>query len=171
MYHFIICDDEQAQQLTNKMLLEQWADKQEVPIRITCFPSSEAFLFHYEEDKSADVLLLDIEMGNMDGVTLAKKVRSSNKEVQIIFITGYMDYILDGYEVEALHYLLKPVKSENLFPVLNRAIKRLAENEKVLLVRPDGESVRIPHYEIRYFEVAGNYVTFMRMVSTELRQL
>ena len=105
------------------------------------------------------MLLLDVEMGAMDGVTLAKQIRPGNKEVQIIFITGYMDYILDGYEVEALHYLLKPISSENLFPVLDRAVSRLAENEKVLLVRHNDESVRIPFYEIRYLEVMGNYVT------------
>ena len=159
MYHFVICDDDLSQQSINKKLLEQWTSEQKLPMRITIFSSAEAFLFHYEEDKSADVLLLDVEMGQMDGVALAKQIRSGNKEVQIIFITGYMDYILDGYEVEALHYLLKPVKSENLFPVLNRAVKRLEENTKILLVRQQDESVRIPHYEIRYFEVAGNYVT------------
>ena len=171
MYHFVICDDDLTQQQVNENLIKQWAVNEGIPVRTTLFSLAEAFLFHYEEDKSADVLLLDVEMGEMDGVTFAKKIRSGNRGVQIIFITGYMDYILDGYEVEALHYLLKPVKSENLFPVLNRAIKRLEENTKVLLVQLMDESVRIPHYEIRYFEVAGNYVTFMRMVSTELRQL
>jgi len=159
MYHFIICDDEQIQQCTNQTLVEQWAADRGIPIRITCFSSAEAFLFHYEEDKSCDVLLLDVEMGAMDGVTLAKKVRQGNKEVQIIFITGYMDYILDGYEVEALHYLLKPISSVDLFTVLDRAACRLAENTKVLLVRHHDESVRIPLYEIRYLEVMGNYVT------------
>ena len=159
VYHFIICDDELPQQQANRLLLEQWASEQEVQVRITCFPSAEAFLFYYEENKSCDVLLLDVEMGAMDGVTLARKIRSGNKEVQIIFITGYMDYILDGYEVEALHYLLKPVSTENLFPVLDRAVLRLAENEKVLLVRGNDESIRIPLYEIRYLEVMGNYVT------------
>jgi len=159
MYNFVICDDDLTQQQVNKNLLEQWASAHGLQIRIALFSSAEAFLFHYEDDKSADILLLDVEMGDMDGVTLARKIRAGNKEVQIIFITGYMDYILDGYEVEALHYLLKPVKSENLTPVLDRAIKRLADNTKVLLIKQQDESVRIPHYEIRYFEVMGNYVT------------
>ena len=159
MYNFIICDDELVQQQTNRLLLEQWAGDRGALIRTTCFPSAEAFLFYYEEDKSCDVLLLDVEMGAMDGVTLARKIRSGNKEVQIIFITGYMDYISDGYEVEALHYLLKPVSSKNLFPVLDRAVSRLKEIEKVLLVRCSDESIRIPLYEIRYLEVMGNYVT------------
>lgn len=159
MYHFIICDDEPTQRSENQNLLEQWAKNHNYPIKVTCFSSAEAFLFHYEDDKSADVLLLDVEMGEMDGVSLAKKIRSSNKEVQIIFITGYMDYILDGYEVEALHYLLKPISSANLFPVLDRAVDRLENNTKALLIRHSDASIRIPLYEIRYLEVAGNYVT------------
>jgi len=159
MYNFVICDDELVQQQANKILLEQWASDRGVSVRTICFPSSEAFLFHYEADKSCDVLLLDVEMGAMNGVTLARKVRSGNKEVQIIFITGYMDYILDGYEVEALHYLLKPVTAGNLFPLLDRAVSRLKDNEKVMLVRCGDESIRIPLYEIRYLEVVGNYVT------------
>ena len=159
MYHFVICDDEQAQQLRNKILIEQWAKARDIGVQITCFSSSEAFLFYYEDDKSADVLMLDVEMGTMDGITLARQIRSGNKEVQIIFITGYMDYILDGYEVEALHYLLKPISPTNLFPVLDRAVTRLTQNSKVLLVRQSDEQVRLPLYEIRYLEVMGNYVT------------
>lgn len=159
MFQFVICDDDQTQQFKNRTLLEQWAKERNVPVKITCFSSAEAFLFHYEDDKSADVLLLDIEMEKMDGVALARKIRASNKEVQIIFVTGYMEYILDGYEVEALHYLLKPISSESLFPVLDRAVVRLEQNSKILLVRHADGQVRIPLYEIRYIEVMGNYVT------------
>lgn len=74
--------------------------------------SAEKFLFHYADDKAWDILLLDIEMGAMDGVTMAKRVRQDNEAVQIVFITGYSDYIAEGYEVAALHYLMKPVNKD-----------------------------------------------------------
>lgn len=159
MYHFLICDDDPAQQETNQRLVWQFAKNKKIDLKLTCFSSAEAFLFHYDQDKSGDVLLLDIEMGKMDGVTLAKKIRQGNKEIQIIFITGYMEYILDGYEVEALHYLLKPIAATNLFPVLERALSRLKDNTKALFVKHQDEGLRIPHYEISYLEVMGNYVT------------
>ena len=95
----------------------------------------------------------------MNGVELAKKVREHNKEVQILFVTGYMDYISDGYEVEALHYLLKPVTKEKLFSVLDRARERMKKSEKALFLQGSDETVRIPYYEIRYVEVQHNYVT------------
>ena len=59
-----------------------------------------------KKEKDFDILLLDIEMGDMDGVTMAKKIRKDNETVQIVFITGYSDYIADGYDVQALHYLI-----------------------------------------------------------------
>ena len=123
------------------------------------FASAEDFLFQYAEKSDYDILLLDIEMGSMDGVTMAKTLRKDNDTIQIIFITGYSDYISEGYEVAALHYLMKPVKQEKLFSVLDRAVEKLAKNEKVLNFEMSGEMVRIPIYQIRYAEVFGNYVT------------
>ena len=58
------------------------------------FESAQAFLFHYEEHKDYDVLLLDIEMPGMDGVSMARAIRRENEAVQIAFITGYSDYIV-----------------------------------------------------------------------------
>ena len=126
---------------------------------IETFPSAEAFLFQYQEDKSYDILLLDIEMTGMDGVTMAKAVRREDETVQIIFLTGYSDYILEGFEVAALHYLMKPVDREKLFTVLDRAVEKLRKNERALTLELPGELVRVPLYEIRCLEVRQNYVT------------
>lgn len=69
------------------------------------FESAQAFLFHYEEHKDYDVLLLDIEMPGMDGVSMARAIRSENEAVQIVFITGYSDYISEGHDAAAgVHY-------------------------------------------------------------------
>ena len=91
-------------------------------------------------------------MGVMDGVAMARKLRRENKTVQIVFVTGYSDYIAEGYEVEALHYLLKPVKEEKLSAVLERAVEKLCKNEKVLNLENAGELLRIPVYQIRYID-------------------
>ena len=81
-------------------------------------------------------------MGAMDGVTMARKLRQDNQTVQIIFITGYADYISDGYEVDALHYLMKPIQEEKLFAVLDRAVTKLIKNEKVLnIISPSVKSI------------------------------
>jgi DNA-binding LytR/AlgR family response regulator len=159
MTKVIICDDESSERAYLSALTREWAAERGIAVRVTEYDSAEALLFAYEDDKAVDILLLDIQMKEMDGVTLAKRIRADNKEVQIIFVTGYMEYIADGYDVEALHYLLKPVTGEKLFAVLDRAKDKLARNERALFINRAGESVRIPLYEIRYIEVLHNYVT------------
>ena len=156
-YKIAICDDSAADIEYIQTLVREWAGEKSV--RIKGFSSAEAFLFHYEEEKDFDILLLDIEMAAMDGVSLAKRIRRDNEGVQIVFITGYSDYIADGYDVAALHYLLKPVKKEQFFQVLDRAAEKVKKNEKELLLKTPEGTVVMPVGEIRYLEVQQNYVT------------
>ena len=88
-----IVDDSRTDAGFVEELLVQWAADRHVVVQTEQFHSAESFLFRYAEDKAWDILLLDIEMGAMDGVTMAKKVRAQNEVVQIVFITGYSDYI------------------------------------------------------------------------------
>ena len=158
-YRIAICDDSMKDAEFVQSILYNWATERKETIRVDVFPSAESFLFRYEENKSYDILLLDIEMGAMDGVDLAKAVRRDNETVQIVFITGYSEYIAEGYEVAALHYLMKPVNTEKLYAVLDRALEKQRQNEKCLNLMLSGEMVRIPFYQIRYVDVQKNYVT------------
>ena len=158
-YNIAICDDSDADRQYISDIVSRWAEDRAHTVQISFFSSAENFLFHYADKTDYDILLLDIEMGAMDGVAMAKKLRLDNDTVQIVFITGYSDYISEGYEVAALHYLMKPVKEDKLFSVLDRAVDKLSKNEKVLNFEIGGEMVRIPVYQIRYADVSGNYVT------------
>lgn len=153
-----IVDDRQEDSGLLSGLVTEWAAKREIPLQSETFPSAEAFLFRWEERKF-DMLLLDVEMDGMDGVTLAKQVRREDEIVQLVFITGYSDYIAEGYEVAALHYLVKPVQKEKLFSVLDRAAEKLKRDQQVLDLEISGELVRLPLFELRYLEAAKNYVT------------
>ena len=158
-YRVAIVDDNTSDAKFIQGILNNWADQRQANIQVEVFPSAEAFLFRFAEDKEWDILLLDIEMGAMDGVTMAKRVRQDNEAVQIVFITGYSDYIAEGYEVAALHYLMKPVNREKLLTVLDRAMEKRKQEERCLNLEAYGEMVRIPFYEIRYLDVHQNYVT------------
>lgn len=131
-YRIAVCDDSAADREYTAGLVRAWAAETDNQVSISLFSSGENFLFRAEDEGSFDILLLDIEMGAMDGVTLAKKLRQKNETLQIVFITGYSDYIAEGYEVSALHYLMKPVKKEKLFSVLNRAAEKLRRDENML---------------------------------------
>lgn len=158
-YKIILCDDckEDMEFLTE--LTAQWGKRNGHVLHVETYPSAEAFLFRYAEDKTGDILLLDVEMPGISGVELAKEIRKTNETVQIVFVTGYSDYIAEGYEVSALHYLMKPVNEEKFFSVLDRAVVRLKSREKSVLLECAGETVRVPLHEIRYMDVRQNYVT------------
>ena len=158
-YRAAICDDCAADAQFVSEILKAWADERGAEVNAEIYPSAESFLFAYDENKAYDMLLLDIEMSGMDGVSMARRVRAGNKTVQIIFITGYSDYIAEGYDVAALHYLMKPVNREKLFGVLDRAAERLKTSQRCLNLDMGGEMVRIPLYEIRYLDVEKNYTT------------
>lgn len=158
-YHIAICDDNPADVRFLSDLLKKWARPRGALLHTDTFPSAEAFLFHYAEQKDYDLLLLDIEMPGIDGVTLARTVRRDDESVQIIFITGYSDYIAEGYDVAALHYLLKPIREEKLFQVLDRALEKLQGSQRTLTLKLPEETLRIPLCEILYLEVCRNYVT------------
>ncbi len=143
-----ICDDDAAQVgALKKLLLER--DSRTVILE---YGSAEQFLFGYA-DRPCDLLLLDIEMGGMNGMELAKSLRAKGDMLPIIFITGYADYIGDGYDVEALHYLLKPLDSRKLFAVLDRCESRRPANR--VIFECGGESVCVNADDIEYLEAFG----------------
>ena len=107
-----------------KSLVERWLHQTFHHVKIQEYASSEQFLFEQAYDRT-QILFLDIEMEKMDGIALAREIRKHNRQMQIIFVTGYMEYIQEGYDVEALHYLLKPVSQEKIDSVLERAVERL----------------------------------------------
>lgn len=158
-YRAAIVDDSAQDGAFVREILTCWADQRGLALEAAVFSSAERFLFQYAQDKDWDLLLLDIEMGAMDGVTMAKRVREHNEAVQIVFITGYSDYIMEGYEVAALHYLMKPVNRQKLLTVLDRALEKRRQEERCLNLEAYGDLVRLPFYEIRYLDVHQNYVT------------
>lgn len=153
-----VIDDNQTDIKYVSGLVSLWAEAADHTVRIRTFQSAEEFLFHYEEDKEYDILLLDIEMGDMNGVELAKKIRQNNDSVQMVFITGFPDFMVEGYEVSALHYLMKPVSEEKLHNVLDKAVGNLEKSEKRLCVTFERQTIFVPLHQILYIEAQKQYV-------------
>ena len=158
-YRIAIIDDDPASHKTLSALAQKWSDSRGHTSELAQFTSAESFLFAYDGEKTFDILLLDVEMDGMNGVELAKRLRAENKIIQIIFITAYSDYISEGYEVAALHYLLKPVDADKLFHTLDRASERVVRDYRSLTVETAEGTILVPLYDIKYLEVIKNYVT------------
>ena len=158
IYRIAICDDCAADTEYLSGLVETWAEGNGSRACVKTFPSAEAFLFSYEEENDFQILLLDIEMGGLDGVELARKIRENNDRLQIVFVTGFPDFMAEGYEVAALHYLMKPVSAQKLGAVLDRAAANLARPEKRLKVSFDRQTDFVPFDKILYIEAQKQYV-------------
>ena len=139
-----ICDDEEAQRLLIIKYLQEWGSLRGIGIEPVTFPSAESFWFQWEEDKQFELLVLDIEMGKLSGMELAKKIREEDEGVPILFITGYESYIAQGYEVSAIQYLLKPMNKEKLFTVLDKLQKGKKAESKIPFQTEDGLLFLIP---------------------------
>ncbi len=148
-----VCDDCVEDQNYVIDLLYRWADITNRALEIHAFLSAEQFLFQYEEEKDFQIIILDIEMGKMNGVTLARKLRELSQDIQILFITGYPDFIAEGYEVDALHYLMKPINQEKLMQVMEKALVNLKHREKYILLQDNGEMIKLSANKIIYAEV------------------
>lgn len=148
-----LCDDDNVQIKNLRQLIDEWSLDKPFAVNISEYESAEQFLFEYADDPCG-LLLLDIEMGGISGMELAKKLRAGGDMLPIIFITGYSDYISEGYDVEALHYLLKPVEKERLFSVLDRYAVRRQRSEEIILSTSEGVR-RVPAESIAYVEAFG----------------
>ncbi len=161
-----ICDDEKNQIEYITSLVSSWSAREGHNCEFRAFESAVACLFEYEDDKSYDILLLDIDMGKMNGVELAKTIRQSNDIVQIVFITGFPDFMAEGYEVSALHYLMKPVSEEKLHSVLDKATANLSKAEKRLCITFDRQIDYVPLSKITYIESQKQYVLIYTTAET-----
>ena len=137
------CDDNETDLQYINDMINVWATQERIPVSVRTFPSAESFLFHYSENNDYDILLLDVEMGKLNGIELARQIRLQNSCVQIVFITGYPDFIAEGYEVCALHYLMKPIKPEKFKEVLSRGAVLSQKERPFLLISSERETVRI----------------------------
>ncbi len=126
------------------------------------YVSAENFLFESEDKPPYDVLIFDIQMKNINGMELAKTLRKRGCDSEIIFVTGVPDYAIEGYEVGAIRYILKPVKPEVLKSLLDKVYEsRQKKAEDYFVLGQGADLERIPFEKIVYIEARGHYV-FMK---------
>lgn len=169
LINIAIIDDEKVQVELLQKYVKSWASKKNIRVITEAFYSAESFDFSWSMNKKYNILLLDIQMPGQNGIELAKRIRKEDNMASIIFITAIPDYIGEGYEVEAINYLIKPIEEKKLYECLDRAVEKIPKEEKTILIDADGEIIRIIQSDILYIEafshsiyintVAGKYTT------------
>lgn len=149
-----VCDDEEKFQIQIRDAIDRIYNSMDVIVDV--FSDGRRLLERYDANPY-DVLFLDIEMPAMDGITLARKLRERSENVFIVFLTGHVEYALEGYEVNALRYLTKPVQENKLREVLKYVMDKCTSRRQ-LMVRSDGEELRLNVSDVLYFEAQNQYV-------------
>ena len=151
------CDDEASTRSQFERMAAAWAAE------LQLYNSAEQLLFEVGQPEAQelafDLILLDIQMGGMDGITLARQLRAQDKRVTLAFLTAAREYVFEGYEVQAVRYLLKPMQQEKVFELLDLARQNLQEQPSLILNCAD-EKKKLYLSQIAAIEAQGHYLIF-----------
>ena len=153
------CEDEAAQAVYIRGMITEWAESRSTAAEVLLFGSAEEFLFKNEE-YPYDMVLLDIAMKQMNGVELAHAIRGRDKRISIAFLTADRGFALEGYEVGAIRYLVKPVVKEKLYELMDALLAESAENAedgKCFMVEEKGMLRKVKENTLCYMEACGHY--------------
>ena len=132
MVHIAIVEDDDHDKARLKKCLKKYEEEKQERFEITEFSDGEDITTDYTA--KYDLILLDIEMAFMNGMSAARRIREVDPDVELIFITNMPQYAIQGYKVNALDYLLKPVSYFSFAETMNKALKRIGASEKKYVV-------------------------------------
>lgn len=154
-----IVDDMEQDRLWLKNLVVNWGEEQQEEIQLSLFDCGEAFL-QCPEFERFSIVLLDLFMTGMDGMETAREIRRRGRTCQIVFITSSDTYALQGYEVDAANYLLKPVELAALKQALDHCLARLGSRGASITVVSNRANIKIPLERIIWIEAQRNALLF-----------
>lgn len=154
-----IVDDLEQDRARIEELLLQYLDDSHIQAEVSSFGSGEEFLAAHEPGRF-ELLLLDLYMGGMSGMDVARKVRELGDRCQLVFVTTSSDCAVSSYEVEAGGYLLKPVDAPSLERTLSRCLKRMDNAPKYIEVTANRIPTRVFLNTILWVDTYQNAIFF-----------
>ncbi len=165
MVHIAICDDEKYMSDKIKRMVSDFFCRKNIDIAISQFSSGKELLKY---DGIIDILFLDIQMKDMDGMETARKLRSRKFKGAVIFITVLKEMVFQSFEVQAYDYLVKPIESSHFEKTMERLLASMRNaGETSLLVQKGHESSIILFEEIVFCEIIDRKV-YLHLASSEI---
>ena len=127
---------------------------------LSAFSSGEALVKSCKEGLSADIVFLDIEMKELDGIDAAKQIRIYDQKAIIIFITNHRERVFDAFDCEPFHFITKPFSQEKFNDVLEKALRKYNLQHRFYVIKWRSQSVSVPVERIKYIEIYRKHVIF-----------
>ncbi len=156
MIKIAFCDDELSVLHDLTVLLDRYRVDRNQEMEYFAYQSPFELMANIEKGHQWDIILLDVMMPGENGIEVAKEIRGHDENVKIIFLSSSPEFAVQSYAVNAYFYQLKPIREENLFPVLDQALAscKKARTEMLVLKCKSGITVMDPA-ELEYCEVNG----------------
>lgn len=156
-----ILEDETTHVAQLRQLLEHWGQQNNILISIRHYFNGKDFLGEkYDED---ELFFIDIKLGTSNGIDIAKQLRKDGFGGNIIFLTAFSEYVFDGYHVQALDYLLKPISQEKLEQCMKPILRDMETSYHVYQTK--AEMVKIPYNKILAFSSYRHYVDIITQLN------
>ena len=159
MIHIAIVEDDVHDKARLKKCLKRYEEETQRRFEVTEFSDGEDIITEYMA--KYDLILMDIEMTFMNGMSAARRIREMDPDVELIFITNMPQYAIQGYKVNALDYLLKPLSYFSFTETMNKALKRIGTSEKkYVVVATKGGKMKLDISGICYVEVLDHLLLY-----------
>lgn len=159
MLRFALADDDPKDRETLRAYLEQYRQESGEALEVTVYTDGDELVEQYKSQ--FDLILLDVQMQFLDGMAAAREIRRVDREVIIIFITNMAQYAIQGYAVDALDYVLKPVSYFAFAKSMGRALERLRRRRRrYLSVSSKSGTQRVDCARVYYIEADGHSLSY-----------
>ncbi len=157
--YIAVCDD-QAEELESLLkLLRNWQTERNRTVRYKAFRSAAAML-DVAHKEAFTLYLLDVMMPGISGMEAAREIRTFDAAAEIVFLTSSPGFAYESYGVKAMEYLLKPISSKLLYPILDRLDVREQRPQESLTLKSGGTLIRVPFSQLAFVEVNGKHLYF-----------
>ncbi len=152
-----IVEDNEANRLTLEHHIETFFNQHHIKCTIECYHDGLGIVDNYQSNY--DIIYFDVEMAIMDGMTAAKKIRQVDEAVMIVFVTNYVQFAIEGYAVNAVDFLLKPLTYFNFSEHFKKVLKKQAHQEqKHLTIKASSGFQKINLSDLIFVESDGHYL-------------
>ena len=157
--YIAVCDDLSAELERVATLLDQWQKERNAALHYRLFNNAVELLDAAQKERF-DLYLLDIMMPGVDGLSAAHEIRQKDDAADIVFLTSSPGFAYESYSVHAMDYLLKPVKKDRLWPILDQLLLREQKPAEGLTVKSGATLVRVLFSQLSFVEVSGKHLYF-----------